>query len=119
MNPRSRNIRIRQCILCAYPFADAHHVVPPEGRGCSELARLTLLLCPNHHRLANMVQAWAAGGVPDEEIQRFADAHFDADFNRRLLPALLEVRPETFEADTVWEHIFGPSGLLRLEPAHA
>ena len=100
MNPKTRRMRVRPCVLCGYPFSDLHHVVP---RAVEEFHACTFALCPNHHRFANLVQAWVIDGVGVGEIAAFAANHFDEPFNTRLLPILLAVRPEGFEVDQIWE----------------
>lgn len=80
MNPRTKRLKSKPCILCGFPFSDEHHLYPRFRGG-----RTTITLCPNHHRAANIVQ-W----MVERELQKgsvfdgiivFAKKYFDDAFN--------------------------------------
>jgi hypothetical protein len=48
------------------------------------------LLCPNHHRFANLIQAMVMQRMTDEQIKAFAADYFDEAFNAGALMFLIE-----------------------------
>lgn len=94
MNLNTTEIAINRCVVCDYPFADRHHIWP-QAKGGKTLP--TMLLCPNHHRFANLMQAMVIQRMTDEQIKAFAADYFDEAFNVGALPFLIEeqrrVRP--------------------------
>lgn len=87
MNLKTKTPTIDPCLVCGYPFSDRHHIWP-QAKGGEKLP--VVVLCPNHHRYANLVQALALQSVSDQEITAFAKQHFDSAFNHVLLDYLLE-----------------------------
>lgn len=86
MNPNAQEYRVRPCIVCGYKFSDEHHIHPEVmGREKSP----TIILCPNHHRLAHIVQGMVTKNQSLNWILNFAEAEFDAAFNSVGLPLLL------------------------------
>jgi hypothetical protein len=51
VNPRTVIVNAKKCAVCDYDMADAHHVYPKRLGG-----KVTVNLCPNHHRAANLLQ---------------------------------------------------------------
>ena len=81
-----KKISLRICHVCNYHFSDEHHIKPRSSGG----RRFgTVSLCPNHHRFATLVQQMLDGDHQRNEIEEFANQHFDSDFNRKLLNKLL------------------------------
>lgn len=89
MNRNAKKFRIRPCEVCGYPFSDRHHYYP-KAQLDPHYNRATILLCPNHHRYANMIQTMLESKQPRDIIQTVAERHFDADFNTKVLNLLIE-----------------------------
>lgn len=91
MHPNAKNFRVRPCFVCDYEFSDEHHIHPEVlGRDKSP----TIVLCPNHHRYAHILQTLVIGGASLEEITDFAEEHFDCDFQDLALEFLLSTYSE-------------------------
>lgn len=91
MNNNALQFRVRPCIVCGFPFSDEHHIHPEIlGREKSP----TVILCPNHHRLAHIVQGMVINNYPETSIFAFADQTLDTGFNAIGLPLLLNAYKE-------------------------
>jgi hypothetical protein len=86
MNSNQRNIRLRRCVVCAYPFAEEHHIYPQRKDG---IRNELLLLCPNHHQFANIIQVMIENGSAISFIKEFAERDFDEKFNKTVLMYLI------------------------------
>ena len=86
MNPKAKKFNVRRCVVCDYPFSDAHHTYP-QSKGGQE----TIFLCPNHHRFANIVQVILVTNewFGDKKAKAFAELHFDKAFNEKILDRLI------------------------------
>ena len=85
MNPNAQSYRVRPCFVCGFPFSDEHHIHPEIlGRDKSP----TIILCPNHHRLAHIVQGMLINSYSESSILGLAEQTFDASFNKTALPLL-------------------------------
>ena len=94
MNPNATKYRVRPCIVCQFPFSDEHHIHPEIlGRDQSP----TIILCPNHHRVAHILQGIVANDPMRTEVIEFAHATFDASFNMIALPLLLNTHDGLLE----------------------
>jgi hypothetical protein len=87
MNFNTFNVSVTPCIVCAYSFSDKHHIWP-QAKGGKLLP--TILLCPNHHRFANLVQAMLLRSMDRLQIEAFAQQYFDPAFNTIALQFLIE-----------------------------
>jgi len=86
MNLSTLNISVTPCVVCDYAFSDKHHIWP-QAKGGKSLP--TILLCPNHHRFANLIQAMLLRGMEREQIEAFAQKYFDTAFNATALALLI------------------------------
>ena len=87
MHPKAQQYRIRPCVVCGYKFSDEHHIhAELLGRSISP----TIILCPNHHRYAHILQVMVSRGEPFESMQKFSH-NFDSAFNEIAGPLLLDV----------------------------
>lgn len=86
MNLNTLNISVTPCVVCDYPFSDKHHIWP-QSKGGKALP--TILLCPNHHRFANLVQVMLMREMQRGQIEAFAHKYFDIAFNTRVLALLI------------------------------
>lgn len=87
MNPRAKRINVRPCVVCGYPFSDRHHLYPKRNGG-----KETVLLCPNHHRFANIFQnIFTTNYMLGERMAReFAEKNFDKEFNDKMIKAMID-----------------------------
>lgn len=62
-----------KCAICGWAEAgcDAHHIEPVKQGGRNALANM-IILCPNHHRLANV------GKLSQDDLQAFWEARYSA-----------------------------------------
>lgn len=87
MNLNVLNVSVTPCAVCGYSFSDKHHIWP-QSKGGKLLP--TILLCPNHHRFANLVQAMLLRGIEQQKIEAFAQQYFDPAFNTTVLAFLIQ-----------------------------
>ena len=88
MHPKANQYRTRRCAACDYKFSNEHHIhAELLGRSLSP----TIILCPNHHLYAHILQMLISKDEPFETIQDFAEKNFDLDFNERVAPLLVDV----------------------------
>jgi len=86
MHPNANNFRIRQCTVCGFNFSDEHHIhAEILGKDNSP----TIILCPNHHRLAHILQCRLSSKESIRSISNFIDSSFDKNFINKAMPALI------------------------------
>lgn len=105
MNPRTVTVNIKKCAVCDYDMSDAHHVYPKRLGG-----KVTVNLCPNHHRAANLLQLAVATevkrGTNFDMTVNYARMYFDKAFNT-IVTYLIDAYVEE-EARTVDRAFGGP-----------
>jgi hypothetical protein len=98
VNLKTLTISIIPCFVRDYPFSDKHHIWP-QAKGGKSLP--TIMLCPNHHRFANLVQTMLFQGVELPQIEAFTQKHLDPQFNTKALRFLITEQEHLAEAG--WE----------------
>lgn len=87
MHPKAQQYRIRPCVVCGFKFSDEHHI---HAELLERSISPTIILCPNHHRYAHILQVKVSRGESFESIQKFSH-NFDSAFNEIAGPLLLDV----------------------------
>jgi hypothetical protein len=87
MHPNANNFRIRQCVVCGFNFSDEHHInAEILGKDKSP----TIILCPNHHRLAHILQCrLSSKQLSIQYTIDFVDSFFDIEFIDKAMPILI------------------------------
>jgi hypothetical protein len=76
----------RACMVCDYPFSDQHHPIPQRLVPIA----VTVLLCPNHHRFADILLKMVLGGCEREVVEEWSRIYFDEQFCEEVLDTLLD-----------------------------
>lgn len=87
MNLSTGILSVNPCQVCGYLFGDVHHIWPRSAGGSRFK---TFVLCPNHHRYANIVQAMVMQGHPTHVIERFGRRYFQPKFQPFIRPLIAE-----------------------------